>query len=195
MYNALAEAGLIGTFAIVLFGENAAFPHGSGSNLILKKNHMILMDVGGSLHGYESDVTRTFALEKSEISEEALKVWNIVREAQVLALDIAREGHLAKDVDVAARTHIRLAGYGQYFTHRLGHGIGLEGHESPYLRGGASNTAVLAANNTFSDEPGIYIENKLGVRLEDCFYVPEGGGRGVLLTEGVGGFAKSLTEP
>lgn len=116
---------------------------------------------------------------------------------------------MARDVDAMARKVIGagLKGYlrdrgtvgdvnvDRYFGHRLGHGIGLDGHESPYLVGGESNTAVLASNNTFSDEPGIYILNEFGIRLEDCFHVSEDGQGGVLLTEGTGGFARSPWEP
>jgi Xaa-Pro aminopeptidase len=101
-------------------------------------------------------------------------------------------GTVAHKVDEAARSKIADAGYGKYFTHRLGHGIGLETHEDPYLVGGS--TAVLAPGHTFSDEPGVYIEGKVGVRLEDCFYVGEDG-RPAYLTQKVGGAATGPWDP
>jgi Xaa-Pro aminopeptidase len=205
MSDALASAGLTDTWSLVLFGENAALPHGTGSDRALGKADMALIDTGGNVHGYGSDVTRvgflflqtdvlradsvqTFALAESEIPEDHLKIWNLVRSAQAAALSAATNGTVAYKVDEAARTMITDAGYGQYFTHRLGHGIGLEMHEDPYLVGGSN--AALATGHAFSDEPGVYIEGKVGVRLEDCFYVAEDG-RPRYLTEKVGGAARS----
>ncbi|KIP08153.1 hypothetical protein PHLGIDRAFT_104720 [Phlebiopsis gigantea 11061_1 CR5-6] len=181
--NALTSAGLKDVSVISLFGPNAALPHGSGTDRTLAKEDFVLVDCGGSLHGYVSDVTRTFALEDSRIPAEHLDIWMLVWEAQGIALATAFNGTITADVDRAARVTIETGGYGEYFTHRLGHGIGLEGHESPYLRGGSDD--IILTGHSFSDEPGVYIEGKVGVRLEDCFYIDENG-RPVLLTAGVG---------
>ncbi|TFK55181.1 Creatinase/aminopeptidase [Heliocybe sulcata] len=186
--TALSSAGLTSLDSIVLFGENAALPHGSGTDRVLNKSDFVLIDCGGALHGYSSDVTRTFALNNSEITHDQLSLWTLVQSAQSAALSAVHDGAITKTIDSAARTVISNAGYGKYFTHRLGHGIGLEVHESPYLRGGSDD--VIRSGHTFSDEPGIYIEGKVGVRLEDCFYVRETGDA-EFLTAGVGGQARS----
>lgn len=190
--SALAAAGLSNGGGLVLFGPNAALPHGSGTDRRLHKSDLILADIGASLHGYVSDVTRTFALEDSEISMDHLDLWDLVWEAQAIAFHAARNGTITANVDRAGREVIEYGGYGPYFTHRLGHGIGLEGHESPYLRGGSDD--IILTGHTFSDEPGIYIEGEVGIRLEDCFYIDEDGSP-VFLTEGVGGQAGSPWEP
>ncbi|KAF8604705.1 peptidase M24 [Ceratobasidium sp. AG-I] len=193
---ALATAGLKNTFALVQFGENAALPHGSGSDRVLHTRDLALIDTGGSLHNYESDVTRTFALPDSDIPEKHVRIWEIVSKVQAHALDVAHKGVEARTVDEAARSYMdgQEAGISQYFSHRLGHGIGLEGHESPYLRRGADNQHRLEAGNAMSDEPGIYILGQVGVRLEDCFYISQEG-HAMLLTSGVGGFAQDLMNP
>ncbi|KIY43628.1 Creatinase/aminopeptidase [Fistulina hepatica ATCC 64428] len=190
--KALAAYGLKHGHCLTLFGENAALPYGSGTDRRLGWNHLALFDCGGVLHGYVSDVTRTVALPAARIPPEHLRVWELVHDAQSFALDAAREGAVARDVDAAAREYLTQAGYGEYFTHRLGHGIGLEGHESPYLRGGSDS--ILKSGHTFSDEPGVYIEGNVGVRLEDCFYINEDGAA-VFLTEGVGGQSSSPWKP
>ncbi|QRV89524.1 Metallopeptidase family M24 [Ceratobasidium sp. AG-Ba] len=196
MSLALGTAGLQNTFALVQFGENAALPHGSGSDRVLRADDMVLIDTGGSLHNYESDVTRTFALPDSVIPGEHVRIWETVSKVQAHAFSVARKGVEARAVDEAARAYMddQQAGMSRYFSHRLGHGIGLEGHEAPYLRRGADNTHRLEAGNAMSDEPGIYILGKVGVRLEDCFYISEIG-EAVLLTSGVGGFARDLLHP
>jgi Xaa-Pro aminopeptidase len=139
-----------------------------------------------------ADSWQTFALHESEIPQEHLDIWKLVHLAQAAALATATNGTVASMVDAAARSTIAAAGYGRYFTHRLGHGIGLETHESPYLVGGSA--AVLASGHTFSDEPGVYIEGKVGVRLEDCFVVSEDG-TPAYLTQKVGGAAQSPWDP
>ncbi|KAG9098811.1 hypothetical protein FRC06_005951 [Ceratobasidium sp. 370] len=196
MSLALGTAGLQNTFALVQFGENAALPHGSGSDRVLRADDMVLIDTGGSLYNYESDVTRTFALPGSVVPAEHVRLWETVAKVQAHAFSVARRGVEARAVDQAARSYMddQQAGMSRYFSHRLGHGIGLEGHEAPYLRRGADNTHSLEAGNTMSDEPGIYILGKVGVRLEDCFYISENGDS-VLLTSGVGGFARDLLHP
>ncbi|KAG8955263.1 hypothetical protein FRC03_011237 [Tulasnella sp. 419] len=190
--KALLGAGLGkdggGIFTTVQFGKSAGLPHGGGEDRTLTKSDLITFDLGGSLHGYWSDVTRTFALPGSTIPSSHLEIWFTVARAQKAAFNAVKKGARGSDIDAAARRVIEAAGKGKYFTHRLGHGIGMELHESPYLRGG--NDVPLASGNTFSDEPGIYIEGELGIRLEDCFVVDENG-KARLLTEGVGGAAKT----
>ncbi|TBU50944.1 Creatinase/aminopeptidase [Dichomitus squalens] len=190
--RALTAAGLKDAFALTLFGENAALPHGSGTDATLGKHEFVLIDTGGSLHGYHSDVTRTFALSHSEIPLRYQALWHTVHAAQRAAIVTASNGTVTAAVDGAARKIIKDAGYGEFFTHRLGHGIGLEVHESPYLRGGSDDN--IFTGHTFSDEPGIYIEGKVGVRLEDCFYIDEDGSA-KFLTAGVGGPASGPWSP
>ncbi|KAJ6618365.1 peptidase M24, structural domain-containing protein [Mycena sp. CBHHK59/15] len=185
----LMSAGLEDGGCLTLFGENAALPHGSGTDRMLGKSDFALFDCTASLHGYRSDVTRTVALPGSEIPEEHLSIWYHVRSAQIAASHAAHEGAIAADVDKAARSYLNNTGY---FTHRLGHGIGLEVHEDPYLNGGSKS--ILETGHTFSNEPGIYMEGKVGVRLEDCFYIHDDGSS-VFLTDGVGGQAKSPWRP
>ncbi|KAJ3558673.1 hypothetical protein NM688_g781 [Phlebia brevispora] len=185
--SALRASGLKDAFALTLFGPNAALPHGSGTDRVLQQSDFILVDCGGSLYGYRSDVTRTFALEASAISTDHLELWDLVFNAQTAAINTAKNGTVAKDVDKAARHVIGEEGFEFYFTHRLGHGIGLEVHESPYLRGGSED--IILTGMTFSDEPGVYIEGDVGVRLEDCFYIDDTG-KAVFLTDGVGGQAE-----
>ncbi|KAJ7702316.1 peptidase M24, structural domain-containing protein [Mycena rosella] len=185
----LTSAGLKDGGCLTLFGENAALPHGSGTDRALGKADFALFDCTASLHSYQSDVTRTVAIPGSEIPSEHLDLWQDVRSAQSAAIRTAHEGVVAAEVDRAARASLNNS---QYFTHRLGHGIGLEVHEDPYLNGGSKT--VLETGHAFSDEPGIYIEGKIGVRLEDCFYIQEDGSS-VFLTAGVGGQAKSPWSP
>ncbi|THH29648.1 hypothetical protein EUX98_g4549 [Antrodiella citrinella] len=184
--KAMSAAGLRGSFALSLFAENAALPHGSGTDKVLGKSDLILIDCGGTLHGYESDVTRTFALDDSDIPFWTLAYWRLVLNAQTVALITAVNGTITAEVDQAARNALGVSA--MYFTHRLGHGIGLEGHESPYLTGGSKD--VILTGHTFSNEPGIYVEGLLGIRLEDCFYI-DTDGQPVYLTAKVGGQAKT----
>ncbi|PSR94075.1 hypothetical protein PHLCEN_2v4503 [Hermanssonia centrifuga] len=157
--TALSAAGLENLDSITLFGPDAALPHGTGTNRELQKTDFVLIDCGGSLHGYYSDVTRTFALPGSEIPADHLAIWYLVFAAQSAAIETAKNGTITAEVDRAARRTIHAQGYGKYFTHRLGHGIGLEVHESPYLRGGSED--VILTGHTFSDEPGVYIEGQV----------------------------------
>jgi len=186
--KALTDAGLSNAWALTLFGENAALPHGSGTDRILGPEDFVLIDCGGSLHGYKSDITRTYAIPESTIHTSHLSIWFTVLTAQSAAHAAAQNGSLTHVVDDAARHVISRSGYGKYFTHRLGHGIGLEGHEDPYLRGGSAD--IIRPGHAFSNEPGVYIEADVGVRLEDIFYVNEEGNP-VFLTANVGGQAKT----
>ena len=158
------------------FGPNSAFPHGSMAVRNLQNGDTVLLDGGCSVEGYRSDVTRTVFF--GQPNEKQRKVWEIVRKAQVAALEAVKPGVTCESVDRAARRVIEDAGFGpdyKFFAHRLGHGIGMEGHEYPYLVRG--NTLKLQPGMTFSNEPGIYIYGEFGVRLEDCFVVTEDGGR------------------
>jgi Xaa-Pro dipeptidase len=158
------------------FGPNTAFPHGSQVQRTLTPGDAVLVDGGCGIEGYHSDVTRTIVFGKP--SDKQRRVWDIVREAQNAALKAARPGATCESVDAAARKVIVDAGYGpgyKFFAHRLGHGIGMEGHEYPYLVKG--NTLKIEPGMTFSNEPGIYIYGEFGIRTEDCMVVTENGAR------------------
>jgi Xaa-Pro dipeptidase len=177
-------------YALVLLGASAALPHGSNQPQTLKEGDVVLIDGGCKVDGYESDVTRTAIFGKP--SEKIQRAYETVRNAQNAALDAARTGKLSGSVDDAARGVITSAGFGpgyKYFTHRLGHGIGLDGHEHPYLVRGSKT--VLEASMTFSNEPGIYIPGEFGLRCEDVMAIaPDGPAQ--LLTPG---FQVSLEKP
>jgi Xaa-Pro dipeptidase len=160
--------------ATVQVGEYSSFPHGSTTPQVIREGTIVVIDDGCTVEGYQSDITRTFVLGKP--SDKMKKVFDIVHQAQTAALKTARPGLECQTVDAAARKVIADAGYGpdyKYFTHRLGHGIGMDGHEWPYLVRG--NTTLMAANMTFSDEPGIYIRGEFGIRLEDDMHITENG--------------------
>jgi Xaa-Pro dipeptidase len=133
-----------------------------------------MIDDGCKVEGYNSDITRTFVLGRA--SDQMKKVFDVVHRAQSAALKAARPGLACQEVDAAARKVITDAGYGpdyKYFSHRLGHGLGMDGHEWPYLVRG--NALPMKANMTFSDEPGIYIRGQFGIRLEDDMHITEDG--------------------
>jgi len=158
------------------FGPNTAFPHGSRVLRTLHEGDVVMVDGGCSVEGYRSDVTRTIVFGRP--SDKQRTVWDIVKKAQSEALKAARPGASCEDVDRAARKVIEDAGFGpgyKYFSHRVGHGIGLEGHEYPYLVKG--NKLKLQPGMTFSDEPGIYIPGEFGIRTEDCMVITENGAR------------------
>jgi Xaa-Pro aminopeptidase len=174
--------------ALVLFGESAALPHGTIIPQRLKQGDVVLMDGGCSVLDYRADITRTMVFAKP--TERQRHIWGLVKQAQAAALKAARPGVACEDVDRAARKVIEDAGFGpgyKYFTHRLGHGIGLDGHEWTYLVRG--NKTKLEPGMTFSDEPGIYIPGELGIRLEDIMVITENGAE--LLT----GQATSIESP
>ncbi len=158
----------------VQVGEYSALPHGSITPQVIKEGAILLIDGGCSVEGYQSDISRTFVLGKA--TEKMKQVFDIEFRAQTAALKAAKPGVPCEAVDAAARKVITDAGYGpdyKYFTHRVGHGIGMDGHEWPYLVRG--NKLPLAPGMTFSDEPGIYIRGEFGVRLEDDMYITENG--------------------
>jgi Xaa-Pro dipeptidase len=160
--------------ASVMVGESTAFPHGSTTPQVLREGTIVMIDDGCVVEGYQSDITRTFVLGKA--SDKMKQVFDIVHRAQAAALAAARPGVECGAIDAAARKVITDAGYGpdyKYFAHRLGHGLGMDGHEWPYLVRG--NATRLEANITTSDEPGIYIRGEFGIRLEDDMHVTDNG--------------------
>lgn len=172
---AYARVGFRGE-ASVEVGEYTALPHGSATPQTIRENSLVMIDDGCTVEGYNSDITRTFVLGKP--TSKMNQVFDIVHRAQSAALDAAKPGVPCEPVDAAARKVISDAGFGpdyNFFSHRVGHGIGLDGHEWPYLVRG--NKLMLASNMTFSDEPGIYIRGEFGVRLEDDMYLTEDGAR------------------
>jgi Xaa-Pro dipeptidase len=159
----------------VQFAEFSAFPHGSSKPQKLKMGDIVMMDGGCSVEGYRSDITRTVVFGKP--TDRQRRIWDLERKAQDAARDAVRPGVPCENIDAAARKVIVDAGFGpgyKNFTHRVGHGIGLDGHEWTYLVPG--NKTPLAPGMCFSNEPGVYIYGEFGVRLEDCFYVTETGG-------------------
>ncbi|KAG0648037.1 putative peptidase [Hyphodiscus hymeniophilus] len=173
-----------GFWAIVLFGEQAASPHGGSSGGELKNGEFVLIDIGSSLHGYGSDVTRTILPSKSTVSAELMDVWNTVHAAQGAAIELMKVNETCSVVDATSRKVIQDAGLGEFFTHRLGHGLGLEMHEHPYLNG--ANDEKLKVGEVVTNEPGIYVTPEqaremskdvgFGVRIEDAVLVTENGG-------------------
>ena len=160
--------------------EFTALPHGSRQPQTLREGSILMLDDGCLVEGYSSDITRTFVLGKP--TAKMLAVFDVVKRAQTAALQTARPGVLAADVDAAARKVIVDGGYGPgftYFTHRVGHGIGMDGHEWPYLvrndMFGFDLAPRLKAGMTFSDEPGVYIKGEFGIRLEDDMVIKEDG--------------------
>ena len=176
--------------ALVLLGEWAALPHGTTQPQKLVEGQVVLVDGGTSVEGYASDVTRCTVLGKP--SDKLRRAFETVRRAQDAALQAARRGRLAGSVDDAARAVITAAGYGkdyELFTHRVGHGIGLDGHEYPYLV--RSSKTPLETGMTFSNEPGIYVRGDFGLRLEDDMVIAEQGPARLLTP----GFSPSLENP
>jgi Xaa-Pro dipeptidase len=169
----------MGGGALVLFGPDAAFPHGTTKPQPLKAGEVVLMDGGGRLHGYASDITRTGVFGAPPTARQR-EVWDVVRRAQEAAFKAARPGAECQAVDAAARKVVVDAGFGpdyKYFTHRVGHGIGMDGHEWAYLVRG--NTTKLRPGMCFSDEPGIYVPGEMGIRHEDIIFITETGAEGM----------------
>lgn len=158
----------------VQVGKYSALPHGSATPQVVREGSILLIDGGCKVEGYSSDISRTFVLGKP--TQKMKDVFEIEFRAQTAALKAARPGLACEAVDAAARKVIVDAGYGpdyKYFSHRVGHGMGMDGHEWPYLVKG--NTLPLAPGMVFSDEPGIYIPGEFGIRLEDDMVITESG--------------------
>ncbi|MEO1173139.1 MAG: Xaa-Pro peptidase family protein [Myxococcota bacterium] len=172
--EAQSAAGLEQIWALVAFGEAAAYPHGTREKHPLRAGELVLVDTGGKLHGYSSDITRTWPT--GPVTSKQAKAWNAVLAAQSAGLEGYRAGATPSEADQRAREAVTAAGFGpEYttFTHRLGHGIGMEVHEHPYVVRG--NTRPFARGNTMSNEPGIYIPGSLGIRIEDIVAITADG--------------------
>ena len=175
-YNRLGFPG----FASIQVGEYTALPHGSITPQTIREGTIIMIDDGCTVEGYQSDITRTFVLGKA--TDKMKKVFDIVRRAQAAALEAARPGVPLEAIDAAGRKVVVDNGYGpgfKYFSHRLGHGMGMDGHEWPYLvknnMFGWEKALTLQPGMVFSDEPGIYIKGEFGVRLEDDMHITGNG--------------------
>ena len=190
MNRATTELGGNPGFAMVLLNEASAYPHGTGQPQMLKEGGVILMDCGCSVHDYESDISRTWVF--GEPDKKQRDVWNTVKRGQEMAMETATVGTPAGKVDDVVRAYYESKGYGPGYktpglSHRLGHGIGMDGHEPVNFVHGEETT--LAAGMCFSNEPGIYIFGEFGIRLEDCLYITDSGP--VLFSE----LSPSLDEP
>ncbi len=176
MSNATRALGGSVEFSMALLNEASAYPHGTDAPQVIREGSLILMDCGASVHGYESDVSRTWVF--GEPTAKHREVWNTVRRGQEIALETAQVGTPAGAVDDAVRSYYESLGYGPGYatpglSHRTGHGIGLDGHEPVNFVHG--ETTPLAPGMCVSNEPGIYIFGEFGVRLEDCLYMTEQG--------------------
>ncbi|HEU5138978.1 MAG TPA: Xaa-Pro peptidase family protein [Bacillales bacterium] len=156
---------------MVLTGANAASPHGSPGNTPVRKGDLVLFDLGVVVDGYCSDITRTVAYD--HVSHEQEKIYNTVLDAQKASLAKGKPGARIGDLDQTARQIISEAGYGEYFPHRIGHGLGMEAHEAPSMS--ENNNDVLKSGMVYTIEPGIYVPDVAGVRIEDDVYVTEKG--------------------
>jgi Xaa-Pro dipeptidase len=190
MDNATTAWGGSPEFSLVLLNEASAYPHGSVKPQAVREGSTILMDCGCSVHAYESDISRTWVF--GEASPRQRKVWNTVKRGQEIALESAKNDMPVGSIDDAVRRYYESEGWGPGYrlpglSHRTGHGIGMDGHEPPYLVHG--DTTPLQAGMCFSDEPGIYIPGEFGMRLEDCWYMTPTGPK--LFTP----LAKSLEQP
>ncbi len=178
MRAATVAMGARSEFELILLGEASAYPHGSGKPQRVAKGEVVLMDCGASVHGYQSDISRSFVF--GEATARQRKVWEQMRQGQEVAFAAAQAGAPAGSVDDAVRAYYESLGWGPGYklpgtSHRTGHGIGLDGHEPVNLVRG--ETTPLAPGMCFSNEPGIYIPGEFGIRLEDCFYMTADGPR------------------
>lgn len=184
-HNLFSHAGVgEGFWAIVLFGDQAAYPHGGKHGKTLSDGEFVLIDIGSKLHGYGSDVTRTILPNGATVSAELSAIWHTVHAAQSAGFNHMWANETCSDVDAASRDVVKKAGFAPYYTHRLGHGLGLEMHEHPYLNG--ANKEKLKTGEVVTNEPGIYVTTEqaaevgrkigFGVRLEDPVLVTEDGG-------------------
>ncbi len=165
-------ADMLAFSPLIQTGPSGANPHAGAGDRVLRKGDLLIMDFGLTLGDYSSDLTRTIAI--GEPDEEMRRVYETVKAANAAGRAAVKPGATGQDVDRAARAVIEAAGYGEYFTHRTGHGLGLEGHEPPYMVEG--DTTTLQPGMTFTIEPGIYMPGKGGVRIEDNIVVTETGG-------------------
>ncbi|WP_206483547.1 Xaa-Pro peptidase family protein [Thalassotalea sp. G2M2-11] len=176
MHKAQAKLGGSGIWNMALFNEASAYPHGTKQKQILTEGSIVLMDCGCSVHGYQSDISRTFVF--GEANKEQKKIWHTVRKGQEIAFEQAQIGVAAGKVDDAVRAYYQTQGLGPDYqlpglSHRTGHGIGMKGHEGVNFV--HNEQTKLAKGMCFSNEPGIYLPGKFGVRLEDCLYFNDKG--------------------
>jgi len=167
-------------FGIVGSGPNGAKPHHEASDRVIQPGDSIVLDFGGTYKGYQSDMTRMVVVKDGSLDPEYERVHDIVNQANAAAHAAVKIGAACEDVDRAARKVISDAGYGDYFTHRTGHGIGIDVHEHPYIRQG--NREVLDEGMAFSIEPGVYLPGRFGVRIEDIAICRENGSENINLT-------------
>ena len=167
----MTERGLTSDFGICASGPNSAMPHHHTGDRVIERGDAVIFDWGGVLDGYLSDMTRTVVI--GAPTDEYRAVYDVVLKANKAAFEAVRPGVACEDIDRAARAVITNAGYGEYFIHRVGHGLGLDVHEEPYMVSG--NTLPLATGMVFSDEPGIYMAGKFGIRIEDTVVCTETG--------------------
>ncbi|WP_047981587.1 M24 family metallopeptidase [Ornithinibacillus contaminans] len=156
---------------MALFGDKTASPHGTPGTRKLAKGDMVLFDLGVIYEGYCSDITRTVVFDS--ITEEQKTIYNTVLEGQLKAIEASTLGSEVGQIDKAARDHIEASGYGSYFNHRVGHGLGIETHEYPSIHG--NNKLALRTGMCFTIEPGIYVPGVAGVRIEDMIFMTENG--------------------
>lgn len=172
MNQAMVALGGSQPWSLALFNEASAYPHGTRQQQVIGEGSVVLMDCGCAVHGYQSDISRTFVF--GQAGKKQQTVWDTVRKGQQIAYEAAQIGQSAGSVDDAVRDYYRTLGYGPEYvlpglSHRTGHGIGMEGHESVnFVKG---ETTLLAPGMCFSNEPGIYLPGEFGVRLEDCLYM------------------------
>lgn len=169
----VAEGHEVAEFVIVGSGPNGASPHHSLSDRVIEAGDVVVVDIGGPIaEGYNSDSTRTYSVGEPRF-DDVLETYAVLQAAQRAAVDAVRPGVTAESIDAAAREIIADAGFGDYFVHRTGHGIGLDVHEEPYIVGG--NDLVIEAGMAFSVEPGIYLPGRWGARIEDIVVATETG--------------------
>ena len=173
----VAEGHEAASFAIVASGPNGASPHHEASHRVIEPGDPIVLDIGGTISGYGSDITRMLWVTGGDPAKaptpEFLEVFELVRRAHAAATEAVRPGAICGALDEVAREIIRDGGHGAEFIHRLGHGIGLEAHEEPYLVAG--NSELLRAGHAFSIEPGVYLAGRFGVRIEDIVVCTDAG--------------------
>ena len=167
----IAEGHQKVNFAIVAAGENAASPHHHAGDRVIQYGEIVLCDFGGTMNGYCSDITRCVHI--GEVPQDIADAYAVLLRAQAAGVNAGVVGSSCENVDAVTRAIIDDAGYGEYFVHRTGHGIGMEEHEDPYMVSG--NTTPIAAGHSYSVEPGIYVPGKWGMRLEDIVVATDNG--------------------
>jgi Xaa-Pro aminopeptidase len=171
----IAEGHQKVNFAIVAAGENAASPHHHAGDRVIRHGEIVLCDFGGTMNGYCSDITRCVHL--GEPPADIADAYAVLMKAQAIGVAAGVVGEMCEHVDIATRAVIDAAGYGEYFVHRTGHGIGMEEHEDPYMVNG--NRTLIAPGHAYSVEPGIYVPGKWGMRLEDIVVATDNGPQAV----------------